>query len=77
MICQECKTEGKKSRVYEGPSSTTCMYSPPFYDEDGKHHDHDPNTSTTSFSCSNGHKWSESSRGSCWCGWPNKDNTDA
>jgi len=47
------------------------MYSPPFYDEEGKYHDHDPNSSSTSYSCSNGHTWAESSRSSCWCGWPN------
>lgn len=69
MICEECKKEGKKSQVNEGPSMTTCMGFSPYYDEDGKHHSHDPNTSTVSFSCSNGHSWVERIGGSCWCGW--------
>lgn len=73
MICPECKAENKKSRVYAGPSSSTCMHCAPYYDEDGKHHYHDINTSSTSYSCSNGHEWSESSQGSCWCGWPDKE----
>ena len=73
MICPECKRQGLKSRVYVGTSSVTLMYSAPFYDEEGKYHDHDPNTRTTSYSCSNGHKWVESSCGSCWCGWPKEE----
>ena len=77
MICQECKAEGKKSRVEVGVTSRTAAYYAPFYDEEGKYHDHDGNVGSTRYSCSNGHQWSESSRSSCWCGWPNKDTTAA
>jgi hypothetical protein len=73
MICPECKKEGLKSKVYPGPLITTMMWCPPFYDEDGKLHNHDSNTSTTSCRCSNGHTWVDSSIGSCWCGWPEED----
>ena len=75
MICKECKAEGNKSQVYPGHGSTTAMWVQPFYDEDGKYHHHDGNTTTYSYSCSNGHEWTESSIGSCWCGWPEKEDT--
>jgi len=69
MICPECKKSGLKSTVYPHGSSTTLMYCQPFYDEDGNFHYHDFNTTTTDYSCSNGHRWSESHKGKCWCGW--------
>ncbi len=72
MKCPECIKEGLKSSVCPGGSSTTLLCCPPFYDEDGKYHDHDRNWTTYDFTCSNGHIWAESSQGSCWCGWPEK-----
>jgi len=69
MICPECKAQGLESRVYVGISSTTLMYCQPFYDEKGEYHHHDFNTTTTPYSCSNGHEWSERYKGKCWCGW--------
>lgn len=69
MKCPQCKKEGKKSKVYPGVGYTTCMYCPPFYDEEGKYHNHDGNVTTQEYSCSNGHKWTERTTGSCWCGW--------
>lgn len=69
MICPECKSNGEKSNVYPGGSQRTLMYFPPYYDENGKYHNHDSNTTTTSYRCSNGHNWSDKRRGSCWCGW--------
>lgn len=69
MICEKCKEQGLKSRVYTGCGMTTLMYCPPFYDEEGKHHTHDSNTTTIQYECSNGHKWSDKKSGSCWCGW--------
>jgi len=70
MICPECGKARLQSRVYIGVSSTTLAYSPPFYDEEGRYHDHDPNIRTTQYECSNGHQWAETTRPSCWCGWP-------
>lgn len=70
MICPECKKQELKSKVYTGPGLTTLMWCPPFYDEDGKFHNHDGNTTTTPMNCSNGHNWTHESIGSCWCGWP-------
>ncbi len=73
MICKECKKKGLKSKIYPGVGSRTLLYCPPFYDEEGKLHDHDANTTTTDYFCSNGHKWSEKTTGSCWCGWSGKE----
>ena len=73
MICKECKKKGLKSIVYPGVGQTTAMYFIPFYDEEGNYHDHDANTITTDYTCSNGHKWSKKTTGSCWCGWPGKE----
>ncbi len=69
MKCPQCVKEGKRSTVTPGFSSTTAMYCAPYYDEDGKHHHHDLNMTTTGYACSNGHEWTEGKRGSCWCGW--------
>lgn len=70
MICPECKKQGLKSKVYPGSSTRTLMYCPPFYDEEGRYHHHDSNITATEYSCSRGHKWTEETTGSCWCGWP-------
>lgn len=75
MKCPACTSEGKRSRVYPGVSSSTLMWCAPFYDEDGRYHHHDMNTTTTSFSCSKGHRWIESAKGSCSCGWSGGDLT--
>jgi len=76
MICKECSKAGLKSCVYSHGGSRTLMYSAPFWDENGCYHDHDPNIGTYGYECSNGHTWTESSRSSCWCGWPNKEVVD-
>ncbi len=59
MKCPECVKRGNKSKVYVGCSSTTLVGWIPYYDEDGKFVSNDPNTTTTSYSCSLGHRWSE------------------
>lgn len=50
----------------------TLLNCTPFYDEQGRHHYHDSNTTTSGYECSNGHNWVVKSKPSCWCGWPNK-----
>ena len=71
MLCPECKKNGQKSKVYPGPSFTTATYYPPFYDEEGRFHRHDGNTTVTNYECSNGHNF-EAASGPipCFCGWP-------
>ena len=66
MICQKCQEMGEKSIVYEPYGwFTTAMCGNNFYDEEGKYHVHDPNTSTGTYSCSKGHEWSITRRTSC------------
>ena len=65
MKCPVCIEKGLKSSVYPGFGSCTAMYCAPYYDEDGKYHNHDMNTSTYSYSCSQGHKWTVSSNEKC------------
>lgn len=72
MICQECKKQGNTSKVYGGNTGfVTAMAVHSYYDEEGREHFHDPNTTTINYHSSNGHKWLESHKGLCWCGWPN------
>lgn len=72
MKCPECVEAGKRSHVHVGATFSTAMFSSPFYDEDGVYHLHDPNGHTTSYSCSEGHKWAESRLRNCpapGCDW--------
>ena len=69
MICPECQKEGKKSKVYHQGYSATSMGYTPYYDENGKYHNHDPNATEAGYKCSNGHLWSEKIKKKCWCGW--------
>lgn len=65
MICPKCKEEEKKSTVYQGISTSTLIGYTSYYDEDGIYHSHDPNSSTTNYSCSNGHCFSVSKKNNC------------
>lgn len=67
MKCPTCVAEGKRSKVFVGPSTSTCMSGASFYDEDGRPHFHDPNTTTTEYRCSNDHTWKETVSAKCWC----------
>lgn len=71
MLCPECRKQGLRSEVYpSGPGTTTLMWCSPFYDEEGRMHDHDLNTTYQGFTCSNAHSWDEAIGHKCWCGWP-------
>ena len=59
MKCPTCAESGLKSRVYETGAFRTAMAVSRYWDEDGKLVVDDPNTTTTSYRCSNGHEWSE------------------
>jgi hypothetical protein len=65
MVCPVCKEQNIKSTVNCGQSMSTLMGYLPYYDENGKYHDHDPNTITTYYSCSQGHHFSISGNGTC------------
>lgn len=55
MKCPVCEKEDKKSKVFIGHSTSTLLAWTPYYDEDGKFVNENPNTRTTTYSCSNGH----------------------
>lgn len=59
MRCPECVEAGLRSKVYVGSSATTLMSVLTYYDEEGRLVVDDPNTTTTQYSCSNGHRWAE------------------
>lgn len=65
MKCPMCEEEEQRSTVTIGAVFSTCMYNAPFYDEDGRYHNHDPNSSTQHFSCSRGHDFSKSLTSPC------------
>jgi len=73
MKCPECVSEGKKSIVYPGSSSTTLMGFQRYYDEDGVFHEHDPNDIQSHYSCGNGHQWTTHTQNKCPnCDWSEK-----
>lgn len=61
-ICKECKKENKKYSVevpLYGATTSMCLI-PAHWDEDGNYHEVvDPNTTTLTYRCSNGHSWKE------------------
>lgn len=59
MICPKCIEEGKKSVVTQGHTTNTLAYQPAQWDEDGHIMPFRGKTSTTYYSCSNGHAWSK------------------
>lgn len=69
MICQRCKDEGKKSKVYSLGVSRTLMSFSPYWDENDVFHSHDPNSVREGFKCSNGHVLDRRIRNTCQCGW--------
>lgn len=69
MRCPRCIAAGQESTVTEMGRSRTALFCPPFYDKGGMRHEHDSNRVTMRLRCSNGHDFSESTGGSCWCGW--------
>lgn len=65
MKCPVCKKQKLKSKVFSRRSKSTLMAGLPYYDENGKYHDHDPNITTTGYECSNGHVFEIKSRKKC------------
>lgn len=70
MSCSACAAEGRTSVVAsDGPRSSRAASYSVYFDDRGRMHTHDRNARTTSYSCSNGHRWEMTEIGSCWCGW--------
>jgi len=60
--CEEQDIDKSEYRVTEGMSTRTLVQpGSPYWNEDGEYIvPDDPNTTTTQYSCSNGHTWKES-----------------
>jgi len=61
MKCPTCVEKEKRSKVFIGLSTTTLVMPVQYYDEDGNYQSANPNTTTTHYTCSNGHDWIEKS----------------
>ena len=72
IICEACKNSGQISKVFPCGETQTLIGYKPYYDEDGKYHNHNPNSTRTYYKCSNGHAWTDVKPYSCWCGWSGK-----
>ena len=60
MRCPVCVEQGQTSTVFVPTGGVvTLMLGQRYYDEQGRYHDHDPNSHTYSYSCSNEHRWVE------------------
>ncbi len=64
----ECPVCGEAAILDKG-GMTTLMGGIPFVGDDGKSHDHDPNTHTGHWVCPNKHEWKEEVGFKCTCGW--------
>ena len=64
MKCPRCKEQGLKSTVQVGSSTSTAVYYPTYYDEDGKLCLTGTNKITRHYQCSNGHKFTNYDVGS-------------
>ena len=60
MKCSQCETNGLKSKIYIGGSTSTAMLADIYFDEDGNYHSHNGNSYTTEYCCTNGHLWKSS-----------------
>lgn len=70
MICPKCKELGQKSTVTGGMGTCTAMWFEPWYDEDGKYHNHDSNRRSYNYNCSKGHQIFVSPSNKCSsCDW--------
>ncbi len=68
-ICQRCRASGKDFTARRSRIEQTCMGDIEYFDSNGRHHHHDPNTFTRAYSCSNGHRWARRWKRPCWCSW--------
>lgn len=57
LVCDQCKELGMKSKIHGGWGEKTLMGFETYYDEDGKFHSHDPNKCTSTYTCSNNHRF--------------------
>lgn len=65
MKCPVCQEKKLTSYVYPGAMVSTLLGFTPFYDEKGDYHIHNPNRTTVTYTCSNGHKWKVQQKSEC------------
>lgn len=55
--CPQCTKENKKSRFYPSQTGTSTLagYDGPYFDEDQRYHNHNPNAFNYIWHCSEGH----------------------
>ena len=68
-ICPLCRADGLKSTVSDAGSATTLLGFSSFFDEQGAHHNHDPNCRNRQYRCSRGHEFKVREVPVCTCGW--------
>lgn len=69
MICPQCEKAGVRSQVFLHNAVRTMNDYPTFFDENGRLHHHDANTTTAVYRCSRSHRFETRESGKCWCGW--------
>ena len=80
MKCPVCTQLGLRSKVFQGIGSCTLLHCPPYYDEDGVYHNHDWNSTTYGYTCSQGHEWATSVKRGCPagdCEWNSREDVRA
>lgn len=65
MKCPTCVAEGELSEVEDRGGARTLMGFFPFFDDQGRRHSHDPNTTSHDYRCSRGHSWKEEEQTPC------------
>ena len=65
LFCTECQEAGLKSRVRSHGGRSTLIGFRPYHDGEGAFHSHDPNISTSGYSCSNGHTFTRKTKKLC------------
>lgn len=66
MKCPKCTNP---CIIYPMNSGMTMSASRPYYDHNGSYHNHDPNSTTSTYVCEYGHQWSIKTYNKCSCGW--------
>ncbi len=68
--CPTCVNKlDRPSKAYVLESSKSPVVYLPFFDEEGRRHDHDITVTIHQLQCSEHHRWIIEERQNCWCGW--------
>lgn len=67
--CPFCTSRDDRSAVFVDCTIKTALAVSHYYDEAGRWHMHDPNTTSIVYHCAANHVWRDEKRDRCWCGW--------